>query len=436
MHYRPKCGMIELKVQSNVAKRYLPQRLALYLMAVVTTVSVLLPASAGASSLQYRLDNDMQYVNPDAVTCTDEPSGIVIIDSSEASEAIFKYLISSPLSSNNGRPLTALQAAAFMGNFYQESRYNPAIIQSGRAYDEARAMNRGVGGYGFGLVQWDGTRRVDLLEYAKQQGKDWRDISLQLAFITHELEGKEQSIIKDTAFRTTTNIETATLRVRVLYERPGAPHDANRYAAARAALKRHGHLAPDISLSMSMSDTGNETSVDCSQGITVGNGSVAETARAFSWPKSVWDGATDHGILEANKSYAAAIKKVGIDKCGHPMQKIGASCDAFVATVLRFTKVDEKFPCGGSYNQDRYMARNTQTFSKVGTFGRGQEKTAMAAMQPGDILARDGHVSIYLGDGREADASIGRRTAEQFSFLLDGTYNVYRAKVLEGPSSL
>lgn len=393
-------------------------------MAAVSVVAA--PIEALAS--QYRIDNDIHYINPDAVTCTDTSgdSAIVVIDSSEASEAIFKYLISTPLSSNNGRPLTAIQAAGFMGNFYQESRYNPAIIQSGRKYDEARAMNPGVGGYGFGLVQWDGSRRVDLLKYAKQQNADWRDLALQLAFIKHELEGKEQRIMKDTTFRITDDVKTATLRVRILYERPGAPHDANRIAAARAALKRHGNLSPDHVISTITSGT-SEEGIDCSQGIVVGNGTIAETARAFSWPRSRRDGATDHTALQANKAYAAAIKKVGIDKCSNQYQKIGASCDAFVATVLRFTGVDPDFPCGNSGDQDSRMANDKERFTLVGRWGRGQEKEAMSKMQPGDILARSGHVSIYLGGGREADASIGKRTAEQFSFILDGTYNVYRA---------
>lgn len=417
-----------------MAKRYFSQRFLVSSLAVMMAFSSIASLPVGASSLQYRIDNDIQYINPDAVTCsadTPDEGSIVVIDSSEASEAVFKYLISTPLSSNGGQPLTAIQAAAFLGNFYQESRYNPSLIQSGKKYDETRAMNPKVGGYGFGLVQWDSGRRVELLKFAKQQKKNWQDLGLQLAFIKHELEGSEQRIIKDTSFKTTGKVETATLRVRVLYERPGDPHDSIRYAAARAALKRHGKLAPDPSLNLNQ-DTDTTDTTECSQGITTGNGSIAETARAFSWPKGLRDGARDHKALQPNKSYAEAIKKVGIDKCSNQYQKIGASCDAFIATVLRFTGVDPKFPCGSSGNQDDYMASHKDIFTSVGRWGRGQEKAAMAKMQPGDILARHGHVSIYLGNGREADASIGKRTAEQFSFVLDGTYNVYRAQPAAG----
>lgn len=416
-----------------MSKKFTPKHILIYMIAVVTATTSLLhsPASAFTSTPQYRMDNDVLWTNPDAVGCMGSGGGSEgDIEASEAAEAIFKFFTSTPFYFNDRKPLTALQAAAFMGNFYQESRYNPAIIQGGKAYNEARALNPGVGGYAFGLVQWDGGRRVELVKFAKEQNKDWRDITLQFDFIKSELNGSERRILTDAEFRSTTDIAKATVLVRKLYERPGAPHDANRIAAAKKAYNTYKSLTPDPVIP----DGERSGPPTCDTGVTPGNGDIAKTAMRLSWPTRCKEGKKcDHGATQANPAYAAALKQVGTETCSDNRQKIGASCDAFLYTVLHFAGIvskEDKFPCGASGNQDDYMRKHTEMFTYIGTYSAGAEKTLIESkkIQPGDIMARNGHVSIYIGDGREADASIGGRTAEQDVFYLDGTYNIYRAK--------
>lgn len=410
-------------------------RALLYAAAISIVLSSVVhpPVSAFESSLLYRNNNDVLYTNPDAIVCGANTGTAIAIDSAQAAEAIFKFFISTNFTHNGNKPLTGLQAAAFMGNFYQESRYNPATIQSGKKYDEAKALSPGVGGYALGLVQWDTGRRVELVKFAKEKNKDWKDITLQFEFIKHELDGSEQRILNDATFQSSGDVADVTIAVRKIYERPGDPHDEVRIKAAKDALDKYGKLAPSVTtLSSSSSDS---STTECEGGMQEGNGDIAAAATKFSWPKRYDAGARDHQPLEANPAYKEAIAKVGIDKCSDPSQKIGASCDAFLATVIRFTGIDKDFPCGSSGTQDAYMRSHTDTFTYIGTYSRGQEKEAMTKMQAGDLMARVGHVSIYLGDGREADASIGQRTAEQAALLFDGTYNVYRAKKV-GASSL
>ncbi|WP_235586912.1 phage tail tip lysozyme, partial [Lactococcus lactis] len=74
-------------------------------------------------------------------------------------------------------------AAALLGNNQAESELQPSIIQSNATYNEAKAMDTTLGGYAFGLAQWDSGRRVNLLNYAKSQKKSWTDTNLQVEFM-------------------------------------------------------------------------------------------------------------------------------------------------------------------------------------------------------------------------------------------------------------
>ncbi|MEJ7346095.1 phage tail tip lysozyme, partial [Staphylococcus haemolyticus] len=46
-------------------------------------------------------------------------------------------------------------AAALLGNNQAESELQPSIIQSNATYNETKAMDTTLGGYAFGLAQWD-----------------------------------------------------------------------------------------------------------------------------------------------------------------------------------------------------------------------------------------------------------------------------------------
>ncbi len=422
----------------------LAKQLALYGVTTGFAVSSILSSSVSAITMDtgtmlYNNSNGVFFTNPNSAACASSSGDTGSdIDASEAAEAIFKFFISTNFAKNSDMPLSAVQAAGFMGNFYQESRYNPAIIQGGKAYDEAKALS-GVGGYAFGLVQWDTGRRIQLMKFAKYKKADWKDLKLQLEFIKFELDGEriitsdgsviasnESAILRDSDFRSSSlTIREATLLVRKTYERPGAPHDANRIAAAQKAYNTYKSLAPDAGAAIS-GGTDGEPPV-CDTGVSAGNGNIAETARRLSWPER------GHG-LNGKPEYIEALKTTGVNKLGDSCSMAGNSCDAFLATVLRLTGVDEQFPCCGSYMQGMYM-KNSDKYEAIGTFSRGSEKDALSKLAPGDLMYRTGHVKIYLGDGREAGASHCKRTAEQNGLIFDGTYYVYRAKV-SGASAL
>jgi murein DD-endopeptidase MepM/ murein hydrolase activator NlpD len=113
-------------------------------------------------------------------------------DQTATANSIAGWLTSTSFNFNGGKPLSVNQAAAFIGNWVQESNLNPAAGQNGAA--GASSSNddiRAVSGWhkAVGLVQWDGGRRGALADYADSKGKIWHDLNLQLSFVQSELDG-------------------------------------------------------------------------------------------------------------------------------------------------------------------------------------------------------------------------------------------------------
>ncbi|MCT0449690.1 phage tail tip lysozyme, partial [Lactococcus lactis] len=110
-------------------------------------------------------------------------------------------------------------AAALIGNNQAESELRPSIIQSNATYNEAKAMDTTLGGYAFGLAQWDSGRRVNLLHYAKSQKKSWTDTNLQVEFM-FEQDGTDSTLLKQLVKGT--NVKQTTEDIMRKWERAGA----------------------------------------------------------------------------------------------------------------------------------------------------------------------------------------------------------------------
>ncbi|MGV9001164.1 phage tail tip lysozyme [Lactococcus lactis] len=105
-----------------------------------------------------------------------------------------------------------------LGNWQGESGLQAAAIQGGKSYDEATAMNPSVGGYAFGLGQWDLGRRVALLNYAKAQKKDWKSLELQLDYALNQ-DGTDSAIFWQVAMMSGSSAQ-ATISFYQNWERP------------------------------------------------------------------------------------------------------------------------------------------------------------------------------------------------------------------------
>lgn len=351
--------------------------------------------------------NDIVTYDPCAAVCAPSGSGeISIEDSKETAEAVFKFLISAPLSSNNNQPMNAVQAAGVLGNMQAESGVDSTTIQSGKEYDESMAMS-GAGGYAFGLVQWDGGRRVELLKYAKSRGKEWSDLETQMNFLKKELEGTEKKIMSDSEFKSTSDPAQAAVRFRVVFERAGVPHDETRQKAANAFYKEFKDLAPG---EVAFGSGGR-----CA--MAAGNGDITATAILLSYPKRL-----PNGSIKPKPEYQQALEATGVNKLGDKCSMGGYSCDAFVATVMRYSGADTEFPCCGANRLGQYMNSHPDKYQALGHI------TSTKTLQAGDIMWRDGHIKIYIGDGKQADASHCQRTASiSDQTYFDGFYYAFRS---------
>ena len=123
-------------------------------------------------------------------------------------------------------------AAGLVGQFAQESNFNPGI------------WNKGEGA--FGLAQWRGDRLAGLQRYAASVGKNPNDPQVQLEYSWQELNGPEKATL--TALQNARDPHSATAAA-IGYERPQgwtsqnpvAGHGfGNRLAAATAAASAFG----------------------------------------------------------------------------------------------------------------------------------------------------------------------------------------------------
>lgn len=150
-----------------------------------------------------------------------------------------------------------------------------------------------------------------------------------------------------------------------------------------------------------------------------GNGNLNQTAIDLAWPEH------GHG-LNARDSYKKALADVGLSTYGDPYARIGASCDAFIATVFRYSGVDPNFKCCG-------VSNHGATWDYVTNSGKFVEVPNKAgSLKPGDIRLSSGHIEMYIevnGVGKIASASYGGRTAEIGPFYDNSaTFKAYRWK--------
>jgi murein DD-endopeptidase MepM/ murein hydrolase activator NlpD/F0F1-type ATP synthase assembly protein I len=122
---------------------------------------------------------------------------------------------------------TDYQSAAIVGNLLQENRgMNPTLTNS-------------IGMKG--IAQWDENRWSNLGRFAKSKNLNPNDFETQLQFIQHELKTGDGGLSANT-FKSTKNLEDATVMFRKKYERPGEAeaNDAARIKYARSVINTSG----------------------------------------------------------------------------------------------------------------------------------------------------------------------------------------------------
>lgn len=189
--------------------------------------------------------NDILYYSPcgPVTTCSaDSSASNSIIEGNDNEEKIYNFLTTTPISTNGNKPLNPVQAAAMMGNFYQESKFDPEMGSQG-------------GSDPYGLVQWIPDRKTKLLKLSAPE-----TLETQLKFVVTELQGLEKAIMSHADFKDASDVDKATLAVRKTYERPGEAEarDDIRISKANEILDKFSGTTPSSLNTAINTGTGSE----------------------------------------------------------------------------------------------------------------------------------------------------------------------------------
>ena len=128
--------------------------------------------------------------------------------------------------------------AALCGNAWRESNINPGLNQ--------------VGGTAFGLFQWDGSRKTNLLNWLNEKGYEKDSPEGQMLFLIEEndWQGSFGGISSLTEFLESTSTDVAMLTEAFMrcWERPGVPELAERIEHAKQCLKFISEHAQDSTI--------------------------------------------------------------------------------------------------------------------------------------------------------------------------------------------
>jgi hypothetical protein len=318
-------------------------------------------------------------------------------DQTATANSIAGWLTSTNFAFLGNKPMTVNQVAGIIGNWSQESSLNPAIIQGGGTADtnsEVKAMGS-VGGRAVGLAQWDSGRRTALAEFAESKGSIWSDINTQLAYFKKELDGSEGANLIAGGFNDQSkSAEDLTQIFMEKFERAGIPHMKNRTDAAKAFLETYnGGYSGSTGGSCLMAKGNINTSDAVQLAISM---SVPTAAESYVSPGD------SHGAGMAKAEYKAGKAKAQEKGGADPMPDLYASCDRFVATVVKNTS-DPGIPWGSTTEQQSYLSSSP----------KWQKYTKKSEAQPGDIWVTktNGHIVFYVGNYQ------GRDTIAHASYL-------------------
>lgn len=333
--------------------------------------------------------------------------------------AIASWLMSTPFKVTGDQPMNKEQAAAIIGNLSQESYgANPKTIGGDYSMtqwetcDNNCILSWGGSGPPVGIAQWTGGRRTALVKLAQKEGTQWYDLTTQLKYLKMELDGEgaggtyELNQLSSGNWNGNHSLEEYTWIWQKYFERAGesrnsAPYQNREryaqefYAKFDGAGISAGSLATQCVGGSGVIDASNLTQLALQISYTREEKAARMGYGLCDTLNNCGDGFSKPEYIQAKK---LAEEQTGAD--GFP--GLTASCDRLVATLVRLTGMDTNFPWGGTAVQIDYM-NSSPDWVNVSC----QER------QVGDVIARPGHIMIYIGnvDGRDtiSSASIALR---------------------------
>lgn len=327
-------------------------------------------------------------------------------DQMERANVVATWLTSNKFEFMGGKPMTVEQAAGIVGNWSQEGGVTPTAFQPNsisnpdyyKTCDNECVLGLGsVGGRAVGFMQWDSGRRVNLVNHAKSLNKPWYDANVQLDFLRLEADGAEKgSYMKN--FANCKDAESCAIAFCNDVERAGKPEMENRVAFAKKFVKE---FKPTSGGSIGdASSSGNVSSCSADDSVSMDASGLVELALSIAYPTSEYSksnvsGGDSYGQNNALPGYKKAKELAEKNGGKDPMSGLFASCDRFVATVLKATKTDTEVPWGSTTEQYNYF-KSSPKWKEV----KCQDR------KPGDVIITksNGHVMLYLGNVKGQDS--------------------------------
>ena len=454
-------------------KRIFRKTLVTVLMAIITAFSPINALALTPSQLEMFSQNNILFYDPagKVKTCFGTLSGSTLY------EKVLSFLLSIGLNEigasgvygnmmreglGSGQLLShedGVDSRSDIGTWYSAATYygpNGLYVQEKdvRDLDDPSVM------HGLGFIQWSFGRRVNLLKALADAGgldqyaREWDDASGRYVYDGMTYDQLVESIGQDTTdgiltaeleffnsehqgynvtqddidaqglaqygvtrgmgiFEALNLVSTPEEAAELFYttsEMPGATR-FNSTGEARASSARDGY---DLMVSAGIIASG---ATACGEG----GGSIVETALALAWNRET-EGR--HDKSDPKPEYEQAMHQVGTWWPGGPCGSDGscapngASCDVFVATVMRYSGSDPDFPTYGPTQQREHMMSHPEMYEEI------ENLQDVSNLQAGDIFVVDNasgkHIFIYMGlvDGKwmQASASFNGRTGEYFEY--------------------
>ncbi len=141
---------------------------------------------------------------------------------------------------------------------------------------------------------------------------------------------------------------------------------------------------------------------------TEGGAAIVEAATECAWPYGTSKGKYKYSGGHRTDAYTAALKEAyGSRSSWSEQTRAGASCDVFVGTAVRVSGYDTGFPRGLDGIED-HISKNRDKWDIL-------DAPDESELRPGDVVFQlyrggGGHVMIYLGDGKVANAHYNGKT--------------------------
>lgn len=183
------------------------------------------PARAITGS-DFFTSNDIFAYDPSGTASACDVGTQTSLQGNENNEKTFMYFVQ--------KNIGAKRAAGITGNF---------VLESGGGFVNPNS-NQSNGGPGRGIAQWEvGGRWDSLQKFAKEKGKDERDLNLQLDFVWWELHHTEKNAYDHLMQQTT--VDGATESFMLKYERPGEKALSDRIGYARDVYNKFASKVPN-----------------------------------------------------------------------------------------------------------------------------------------------------------------------------------------------